>query len=301
MKKNIIINILILLFLQACKTKSDSNSDIPLPFPEVTVINPKIGSIQEFIELNGQVVYLNRTEITAPISGYIHAVNCKIGDYVNKNNVLFTIQSKESKALQGNELTEIPTIGLISVLSSASGYISILNTPDAGGFIAEGSSLATVVKNDDLLIQVNAPFEFINLLKNNKNIQIELADKKSLKASFYKIIPQVDAVSQTQTVYFKLAQSIGLPENLNVIVKVLKADKNNVQIVPKEAVLTNETQDGFWVMQLLKDSLAIKVPVLKGIENGNEIEIISPEFKLTDLIILSGAYGLPDSTKVKIK
>jgi|GEM_PF-7042606 len=57
MKKTIIINILILLFLQACKTKSDSNSDIPLPLPEVTVINPKIGSIQEFIELNGQVVY----------------------------------------------------------------------------------------------------------------------------------------------------------------------------------------------------------------------------------------------------
>ena len=301
MKKSIILNLLVLLVLQACKTNSDNNANVPLPTPEVTVINPKIGSIQEFMELNGQVVYQNRTEVTAPISGYIHAVSCKIGDFVSKNMLLFTIQSKESKALQGNEMSEIPTIGLVSVLSSASGYISILNTPDAGGFIAEGSLLATVVKNDDLLIQVNAPFEYANLLNNNKNVQIALADNKSLKASFYKIIPQVDAVSQTQQIYFKLSQKTSLPENLNVLVKVSKDIKNKIQILPKEAVLSNETQDEYWIMQILNDSMAVKVPIIKGIENGNEIEIISPIFKLTDRIILSGAYGLPDSTKVTIK
>ncbi|MBK7094300.1 MAG: HlyD family efflux transporter periplasmic adaptor subunit [Saprospiraceae bacterium] len=301
MKKSIIFNLLVLLILQACKTNSDNNANVPLPTPEVTVINPKIGSIQEFMELNGQVVYLNRTEVTTPISGYIHAVNCKIGDFVSKNMLLFTIQSKESKALQGNEMSEIPTIGLVSVFSSASGYISILNTPDAGGFIAEGSLLATVVKNDDLLIQVNAPFEYANLLKNNKNVQIALADNKNLKASFYKIIPQVDAVSQTQQIYFKLSQKTTLPENLNVLVKVSKNIKNKIQILPKEAVLSNETQDEYWIMQILNDSMAVKVPIIKGIENGNEIEIISPIFKLTDRIILSGAYGLPDSTKVTIK
>lgn len=301
MKKSIILNLLVLIVLQACKTNSDNNANVPLPTPEVTVINPKIGSIQEFMELNGQVVYQNRTEVTAPISGYIHAVSCKIGDFVSKNMLLFTIQSKESKALQGNEMSEIPTIGLVSVLSSASGYISILNTPDAGGFIAEGSLLATVVKNDDLLIQVNAPFEYANLLKNNKNVQIALADNKSLKASFYKIIPQVDAVSQTQQIYFKLSHKTSLPENLNVLVKVSKDIKNKIQILPKEAVLSNETQDEYWIMQILNDSMAVKVPIIKGIENGNEIEIINPKFKLTDRIILLGAYGLPDSTKVTIK
>lgn len=298
MKKSIIFNLLVLLVLQACNTNPDNNAEVPLPTPVVTVVTPKIGSIQEYMELNGQVVYLNHTEITTPLSGYIYTVNCKIGDFVNKNQLLFTIQSKESKALQGNEMSEIPTLGIVSVLSSASGYISILNTPDAGGFITEGSLLATVVKNDDLLIQVNAPFENANLLKNNKNVQIVLSDNNNLKASFYKIIPQVDAISQTQQVYFKLSQKTTLPENLNVIVKVLKDIKNKVQILPKEAVLCNETQDEYWIMQILNDSLAVKVPVIKGSEIGNEIEIISPEFKLTDRIILSGAYGLPDSTKV---
>ena len=301
MKKSIILHLLLLLVLQACKTNSDNHTNVPLPTPEVTVINPRIGGIQEFMEFNGQVVYQNRTEITAPISGYIYAVNCKIGDFVHKNRLLFTIQSKESKALQGDEMSNIPDMGLVSVLSSASGYISVLNTPNAGGYIAEGSLLATVVKNDDLLIQVNVPFEYVTLLKNNKHIQIEWADNKSLQASFYKIIPHVDAVSQTQQIFFTLYPQTSLPENLNVLVKVSKEIKNNVQILPKEAVLSNETQDEYWIMRIVNDSIAIKVPVSKGIESGNEIEIMSPQFRLTDRIILSGAYGLPDSTKVTIK
>ncbi len=301
MKKTIILNLLLLLLLQSCKSKTDQTAATPPPLPEVTVIDPKIGGIQEFMELNGQVVYLNRTEITAPISGYIQAVKRKIGDYVNKNDVLFIIQSKESKALQGSDITDIPKIGLISVLSSASGYISVLNTPDTGGFVSEGNPLATVVKNDDLLIQVNAPFEYINLLKNKKNVQVILSDDKILTASFYKMIPQVDPVSQTQQVYFKLSQRTTLPENLNVIIKTAKDVKNNAQIVPKEAVLTNETQDEFWIMRVLSDSIAVKIPVTKGIEDNDKIEIISPKFDLNDRIILTGAYGLPDSTKVIIK
>jgi hypothetical protein len=151
------------------------------------------------------------------------------------------------------------------------------------------------------LIQVNVPFEYVTLLKNNRHIQIVLADNKSLQASFYKIIPYVDAVSQTQQIFFTLYPQTSLPENLNVLVKVSKEIKNNVQILPKEAVLSNETQDEYWIMQIVNDSIAVKVPVIKGIESGNEIEIMSPQFRLTDRIILSGAYGLPDSTKVTIK
>jgi hypothetical protein len=72
-------------------------------------------------------------------------------------------------------------------------------------------------------------------------------------------------------------------------------------ILPKEAILTNETQDKFWIMKVIADSLALKIPVVKGLENDGEVEIIKPALKLTDIIIQKGAYGLSDSTKVKIK
>jgi hypothetical protein len=46
---------------------------------------------------------------------------------------------------------------------------------------------------------------------------------------------------------------------------------------------------------------SIKVPVNKGFENSEEVEIKSPEFLQSDRIILTGSYGLPDTARVKIK
>jgi hypothetical protein len=51
-------------------------------------------------------------------------------------------------------------------------------------------------------------------------------------------------------------------------------------------------------MKLISDSVAIKVPVRKGIENNDEVEIIEPQFLQTDKILFSGNYGLPDTAAV---
>jgi len=46
--------------------------------------------------------------------------------------------------------------------------------------------------------------------------------------------------------------------------------------------------------------LAVKVPVSKGIENDNLVETLASGLKNTDLVITEGAYGLNDSTVVKV-
>jgi uncharacterized NAD(P)/FAD-binding protein YdhS len=70
--------------------------------------------------------------------------------------------------------------------------------------------------------------------------------------------------------------------------------------VPRTAVLTNETQDDFWVMKMIDSNTAVKIPIKKGIETQDRIEIISPAFSPNDKILIAGNYGLPDSAKVKI-
>jgi hypothetical protein len=54
-------------------------------------------------------------------------------------------------------------------------------------------------------------------------------------------------------------------------------------------------------MKLINDTTAIKVPVMKGFENNEEVEIAAPEFLYTDRIILTGSYGLPDTARVILK
>ncbi|MGE0088766.1 MAG: efflux RND transporter periplasmic adaptor subunit [Bacteroidales bacterium] len=287
-----------LVFLISCNQKETKN-DTP-PLPSVSTIHPVRGNIQENKQLNGQVIYLNKTTITAPISGYITEVNTKVGNRVEKGELLFKIQTKESMALQNSDLSVPNQFGVVPVFASASGYINTLNVTDAHVFITEGNAMATIVKNIDLFIQANAPFEYSKLLSNRKNIEIELPDKALFEAFFYKAIPIVDPVSQTQQILFKLKKQTSLPENLNVLVTFFSVEKKESILLPKEAIMTNETQDEFWVMKVTSDSLAIKVPIIKGIESGDKIEILKPTLSISDKIIISGGYELPDSTKVKM-
>jgi hypothetical protein len=52
----------------------------------------------------------------------------------------------------------------------------------------------------------------------------------------------------------------------------------------------------------MTDSItAVKVPIVKGIEARDSIEILSPHFTVNQQILLTGNYGLPDTAKVVIE
>jgi hypothetical protein len=53
-------------------------------------------------------------------------------------------------------------------------------------------------------------------------------------------------------------------------------------------------------MQMVDSTTAVKVPVKKGMETKDRIEILEPQFKAGDKILLSGNFGLPDTAKVKV-
>jgi hypothetical protein len=53
-------------------------------------------------------------------------------------------------------------------------------------------------------------------------------------------------------------------------------------------------------MKLINPTTAVKVPVTKGIESGDRVEILSPKFSAQDKIVVTGNYGLADTAKVKI-
>ena len=71
-------------------------------------------------------------------------------------------------------------------------------------------------------------------------------------------------------------------------------------MLPKSCVLSDEMMKEFWVMKLINDSTAIKIPVIVGNKNSERIEVLSPQFNSADKIISKGNYGLPDTAFVSI-
>ncbi len=269
--------------------------------PEITVKTVPVsqGEIKSTINLNGNTVYLKKNTIVTPIAGYIFKNHVNYGAKVRKNDVLFEIQTKENKALQ-NDSSIISNRGIIKILASSNGTVYELNIYEPGAYVIEGSQLCSIMENENLMVQVHVPFHYNSLLNIGTKCKIFLSDNTSLTGSVYEILPIIDEASQTQNVLIKPHTIRQLPENLNLTVQFVNAIHRDSYLIPKEALLTNETQSEFWVMRIAQNNLAVKIPVLKGIENDSLVEVISSELKEKEEVISEGAYGLSDSTQVKV-
>ena len=293
--KNLFILTLIFLIqfmLLTCKEQNSGN-DTKTPLIQVKTTSIQQGDIEKSIDLNGKTVYLKKNQIIAPISAYVVKVNIQYGDDVRKGDVLFELQSKENKALNNGA-------NIIKVPASSGGTINELITKQVGDYLMEGDLLCIIAENNDVMVQVNVPYVYNNLLKTGNKCDLILPDHTRVNSKIVRILPVISETDQTQTVLLRPDSNRQLPENLNLTVQFILEIHRNSLLIAKEAVMTNEKQTDFWLMKIEHDSIAVRVPIEKGIENDSVIEILSAHVNLHDLIISEGAYGLPDSSLVKI-
>ena len=291
--------IFLTLLVSCVNQKTENSEEIVVPKAAVKITSPVKGNIEDQLVLNGKTVFLKKTQIVSPISGYITAIHVKLGDQVQDGKVLFEIQTRENKALQqaGKE-----SIGMGNILVSAT-TSGIVNEPVSlglGAYVTEATPLCSLADNNDLLVLVNVPYENHNLIKQGTRCQLLLPDNSRVDGAVFQIRPFINETSQTQEVLIKPSGGRKLPENMNLTASFRKSESSETMLLPKKALLTNETQDEFWVMKIVQDSVAIIVPVETGIKTDSLVEIRSAGLTLDDIIILEGGYGLEDSSLVNI-
>ncbi|MEO5642634.1 MAG: HlyD family efflux transporter periplasmic adaptor subunit [Bacteroidia bacterium] len=301
------LKIFIFLFLTglfyACGNNIDSQDpgNEVSPTTPVTVSNVSFGPIKETIELNAITSFQMKISVKATVTGYLQQVNTAIGNFVNNNQVLFEIKTAEATALAHSGIDTLFNFsGLIKIKSQQSGIVNIL-THQKGDYVQQGDELAVISDRNSLVFLVQVPFEMNGFIKTGMDCEVILPGDSILKGKIIGSLPQVDAISQTQQYVLKVPGNSTLPENLIAKVRLIKSIRQNATIIPREALLSNETQTEFWVMKLLNDSVAIKVPVIRGIEAEDKIEIVEPELKSSDRILITGNYGLADTANVSLQ
>ena len=291
------------ILISACNAPaSEEEQTAADPQTPVTVTTISQQNLEEYTELNATSSFMEKNVVKASINGYIQHQNAEKGKYVHAGQVLFTLITKEARAI-GNTINRLdPSFrfsGITQVRASKSGYISDLNH-QKGDFVQEGEQLAVISNNNSLVFLMDVPYELSRTIHRQGTVQLTLADGEHLNGRVSSALPSVDSLSQTERVIVRVNPSHPIPENLIAKVRIVKEASSHAASLPKEAVLTNETQDEFWVMKLLSDTLAVKVPVIKGLETQDRVEIVRPVFSPSDRILVSGNYGLADTAKVKI-
>lgn len=301
MKKTILFFILTASFFSSCKDKIAEEKKVDTSVP-VTLTSIDTTGVASYVELNATATYLAKTIIKANATGYLSTVNVASNDYVNSGKVLFTLKTRESKAL-GNTINKIdPSLKFgndIKVVATSSGFVNAINVQQ-GNYVQDGDQLAIINDANSFAIVLSLPYELKKFVRIGATLDAILPDGKSIKTTVSKFMPTVDAVSQTQSVVLKVIGKQDIPENLIIKVRIKKSSNANVISLPKAAVLSDETETDFWIMKMINANTAIKVPVEKGEETEDQVEILSPVLTKKDQILLTGNYGVADTIKVKV-
>lgn len=206
----------------------------------------------------------------------------------------------QMEAAHGQYLNAQAQLGYTQIRSPIDGSVADRSVWP-GDIAPAGTPLFTIVDAAKVVLRIHIP--------EAQAAQLHLGDPATLQvpgiqggvpAKVSVISPALDPNSTTVEVWLvarnpdrKLApgSSIGA----SIIVRKIP----NALVVPESAVLVND-QGQARVMTVGPDDLAHDHPVVTGIRNKGMVQILSG-VRPGDAVIVSGAYGLPDKTKVRVQ
>ncbi len=289
-----------LLFYGCNSATTDNSTDTPEVRTPVTVTSASNMPLNEYIELNATSTYLQQNFVKSNLNGYIQKSNIKFGDLVHRGEVLFVLKTKEASAI-GNVVNQLDSTfkfsGTNVIRADVSGYVMQLNhQPD--DYVQDGEQLAVISDAKSFVFVMNVPYEDEPYVRIGEKVEVILPDARSLDGVISSSMPLLDSATQTQSYSIKVNLNQSIPQGLVAKVKILKSSINDAQTLPKSSVLSDETQTNYWIMKMINDSTAVKVPVKTGIEKGDTLQILSPHFLPDDKILSGGNYGLSDTALV---
>jgi HlyD family secretion protein len=170
----------------------------------------------------------------------------------------------------------------------------------AGETAAAGAPLLTVMETSTLIAKTHLAQSLAQQMKvgNTASVSVPgVANPVTAKVSL--ISPALDPGSTTVEVWLEIDNKVGtLKVGTPVKVSITGRTIAQASKIPLSAVLT--ALDGSKsVMVIDADSKAHRKPVMLGIQDGDDVQIISG-LTPADMVITGGAYGLDDGTRVKI-
>lgn len=295
------------LLLTRCGSSSTSDTstqpaDAPRPKTPVEVTTVLADSFRAEKTFRGLTYYLTNDDIKSPIAGYVTKVYVKIGDQLRKGAPLFGLETKEAYALGGKNYLNDPTlknIGQLTIRAPDAGLVTIVQAEERE-YVQDGTVLASFSAPDMFVFLIEVPVEQDSAVHVGSVCTIHLPNGRQIGGRISRTLALIDSLSQTERFVVKPDYPIVLPARLGLNITFSHQQHNNAQSLPKEAVLANELQTDFWVMKLINDTTAIRVPVKTGLQRATRIEIVSPRFSPQDRFVSKGGYGLADTASITI-
>jgi HlyD family secretion protein len=168
-----------------------------------------------------------------------------------------------------------------------------------GETAAAGTPLLTVMDISQVIAKAHIPQPDAALLKAGDLAKVEVpGEDHPVEGKVTIVSPALDPNSTTVEVWVQVKNpGLTLKPGTSVTVSMVARTLPDALVVPAAGLLTGE--DGAAsVMLVSPDGHAHLKPVHVGIRQGDQVQIVDG-LQAGDRIVASGAYGLPDNTKVE--
>lgn len=267
--------------------------------------SPAIGAIQVFVSTTGTVLPKNRLEVKPPVGGRVESIEAQEGDKVKTGQTLAWMSSTERAALldaargQGEKTLKYweETYKAIPLLSPIDGEV-IVATTQPGQTVTTAD--AVVVLSDHLITRAQVDETDIGKIKLGQStvITLDAYPQTKIKASAEHIyyesktvnnvtIYEVDLIPEEVPPFFR--------SGMNASVDFIVQSKENILLIPLEAV-HKEKERNFVLVKQGNGKEPLKAPVVLGITDDKNVEVISGISRDDTLIITTKKYVLPNAT-----
>lgn len=207
-------------------------------------------------------------------------------------------KSARDAEAQRAALVSAGAIGDNKIRSDVSGVVSKLNVQD-GQIVAVGSPLVELVAEEEIEVKLGVETEDLPTLQTGQPVSIftvNSSQQAQVEATVRLITKRVDPMTRLIDVYAALPAGTKLLLD-GFIRGEFQRTSSSVMVVPRSAVLPDDN-DGFQIFTV-ENGHAKKHPVKLGIQNDQEVEIISPELKAGEKVVTVGNYELEDGMAVE--
>ena len=170
-----------------------------------------------------------------------------------------------------------------------------------GEMAAAGTPLLTVMDVSQVVARAHVPQIDAALLKTGDEAVITAPGEEApVKGKITVISPALDPNSTTVEVWAQAKNPRQLLKpGTSVGLSILAGTLKDALVIPASSLLTAE-DGGTSVMVAGADGRAHQKAVKTGIRQGDEVQIVAG-LQAGDRVISSGAYGLPDNTKINVE
>ncbi|HEX4343702.1 MAG TPA: efflux RND transporter periplasmic adaptor subunit [Verrucomicrobiae bacterium] len=326
--KRILLLLTAALALAGCGKRHHDDDDAPeAPTDTPSIVSVQTGALKlatlhQYVQGYGTIESAPATadlpaagaQLAAPSAGVVTKVNVLEGQHVEKGDVLMELNSgsgtaenaaqevERLKQLYAQQNTSLKTLqnaegqlALLRVTAPIAGTVARVNVKP-GQAVDLTTVVAEVMDLDRLAVSAEIPAGESGELKAGDSVEVLTEPPVTTELSF--VSPNVGRDNDAVLVRALLPAGGTLRPGQFISLRIVTLVHTNTLAAPVESVVTDNSKS---VVELVKGDEAAQTTVQTGLRENGWVEISAPELKAGDVVVTTGAYGLPEKTKITVQ